>query len=196
MLHPDPLAIARFTHPARSLVYSFLLPRQPSSLPPSPFRLCLSHISTSLSSSLRAAYSLRRCSTALSNSRCNIQRLLAVVCGGGSAIATKKRAPRGRSLRPSNWRRCPSTVARVIVSLSLFSRPPSILSRCFCPHPPRVFSASSCSFLLPTLVFLLFLFLSPHPLMPPPSLHRRPLDIEALMQPSGRRWFMVNRGCE
>lgn len=77
---------------------------------------------------------------ALSNGRCNIQRLLAVTRGGGSlgwlcwpvlvASPRKKRAPRGRSLGPSNWRRCPSTGARAIASLSLFPLvPPSFRLR-------------------------------------------------------------------
>ena len=46
------------------------------------------------------------------------------------AFPRKKRAPRGRSLGPSNWRRCPSTGARAIASLSLFSLvPPSFRLR-------------------------------------------------------------------
>lgn len=46
------------------------------------------------------------------------------------ASPRKKRAPRGRSLGPSNWRRCPSTGARAIASLSLFSLvPPSFRLR-------------------------------------------------------------------
>lgn len=174
MLHPDPLAVARFTHPALSSTHP--LPRNPI---PSHIHLSLSlALSLVFSPSLRAARSLD-VAAALSNSRCNIQRLLAVVCGGGSAIATKKRAPRGRSLRPSNWRRCPSTVARAIVSLSLFSRPSCC--RRFCLRPPRTrvyplellhnpplpsppLSLSLSH--LPSLVFLLFLFLS----LPPPLL--------------------------
>lgn len=170
MLHPDPLAVARFTHPALSSTHS--LPRNPNS----PHI----HLYLVFSRSLllpRAARSLD-VAAALSNSRCNIQRLLAVVCGGGSAIATKKRAPRGRSLRPSNWRRCPSTVARAIASLSLFSRPsccrPPFLSSSpsSCSHPrSRAISLALSSSLFshfPSPVFLLFLFLS----LPPLSLLR------------------------
>ena len=89
-------------------------------------------------------------SAALSNGRCNIQRLLAEspvreegggsvgVAGGqfplslakkkrergGGVKKNRKREPRGpRSLRPSNWRRCPSTEQKeteLSLSLSFF----------------------------------------------------------------------------
>lgn len=135
---------------------------------------------------------------ALSNSRCNIQRLLAVVCGGGSAIATKKRAPRGRSLRPSNWRRCPSTVARMIV-LSFVVRPfPAV----FHPHSSLSLSLSprivSFSLRLPYVFIISFSFslfsftTSSSSFLSSDRIGHRPLAIEALMQPS-RRWFIANR---
>lgn len=139
MLHPGPLAIARFTHPARFLVYSFS--PQPPPLISVPLSLSLSFSLGTLSLGVAAA---------LSNSRCNIQRLLAVVCGGGSAIATKKRAPRGRSLRPSNWRRCPSTIARMIV----LSFAPLMSVLC----PPRVLSLFFSRVLSPSLFLELFSF--------------------------------------
>lgn len=191
MLHPDPLAVARFTHPALSSTHS--LPGNPNS----PHI----HLYLVFSRSLllpRAARSLD-VAAALSNSRCNIQRLLAVVCGGGSAIATKKRAPRGRSLRPSNWRRCPSTVARAIASLSLFSHPsccrPPFLSSSpsSCSHPrSRHFSCSLffafLSLSIPRVFIVSFSFATSSLSF---ALHRRPLDIEALMQPSSRRWWFM-----
>lgn len=59
--------------------------------------------------------------------------------GVDPAIATKKRAPRGRSLRPSNWRRCPSTVARV--------RSPCPFLSCFSPRA-CFFLAIFCLFLM------------------------------------------------
>lgn len=198
LLHPDPHR-PRFTHPAfsRLLVPPFLL--LPIPAPPSRVTAAASHIYIHLSLFLSAARSFGD-AAALSNSRCNIQRLLAVVCGGGSAIATKKRAPRGRSLRPSNWRRCPSTVARMIV-LSFASVPFLPLS-ILIPLRARALSPFNC-FLLPSspLCFYYF-FLSLSLLIPLPPLSRshrtssiRPFaDVEASMQPS-RRWFIANREC-
>lgn len=131
----------------RSLVYSFPFP-PPSRLTfPVGYSHCLSYLPLSLF--LSAARSFGD-AAALSG-----QTADAIFSGswqsfvgraGGSAIATKKRAPRGRSLRPSNWRRCPSTVARMIV-LSFASVPFLPLSVLISLHArslslPRIISLS------------------------------------------------------
>lgn len=156
LLHPDPHR-PRFTHPAFSRLLVPLFSSLPLPAPPSRVTAAASHIYIHLSLFLSAARSFGD-AAALSNSRCNIQRLLAVVCGGGSAIATKKRAPRGRSLRPSNWRRCPSTVARMIV-LS-FASVPFLPFSILIPLRARALSLQLFPSPFVPLMFLLFLSFS------------------------------------
>jgi len=147
---------ARFTHPALRVL-------RPSRSFLASFLSCSSAVARAARCSLGVA-------AALSNSRCNIQRLLAVVCGGGSARATKKRAPRGRPEPPTvklpllSINRCASGIA-LSPSLSL--------SLSF----PRNFPLS-----LP-LPFGPYVFIISFPLYS----HNRASDIEALMRSSSSR---------
>lgn len=123
ILHP--LAIARFTHPAfHSLVYSYRPCPLRGYCPPSYPPMCLSPFSFSLSIVSCGARSLN-VAAALSNSRCNIQRLLAVVCGGRSGHRHQKKSPTWPEpptvkLAPLSINRCASGFA-LSLSLSLFS---------------------------------------------------------------------------
>lgn len=97
-----------------------------------------------------------------------------------------KKSSTCRSFRPSNWRRCPSTVARV-GSPSLFSLAfPLVLpfpSRNFLPllHESLLSLLISCVFI----ISFSFCFLALDE-----RIEHRLLDVEALMRSLSRRWFI------
>lgn len=168
-----------------SLVCSCTLrARQPPPLIP----ICLSPFSSSLSVVPCAAHSLG-VAAALSNSRCNIQRLLAVVCGGGSGHRHQKKSPTWSEpptvkLAPLSINRCASAIT-LSLSLLLFSSC-LLLSRNFLSLPH-----DSLPSLFASLMFLLFLSFCFLPL-PRSCIGHRSLDVEALMRSSSRRWFIAN----
>jgi len=149
---------ARFTHPAlRALVYP---PHPPPSAHRPPFSLPLPSLPVHARSLGVAA--------ALSNSRCNIQRLLAVVCGGGSGHRHQKKSPTWPEpstvkLAPLSINRCASGIALSpsLPSFAPVSHPLSLPPANF-PVPPP--SPSAPSLPLPTDPYVFIMsFLLPLP---------------------------------
>lgn len=128
--HPT-LPSAPFGHRPDSLIPRSALSSPHHSYPPRPtvpshadLSICpLSILFLSFYRSICAARSLS-VAAALSNSRCNIQRLLAVVCGGGSGHRYQKKSP--------TWPEPPDRQigAAVHQPLRLVSPPLSLFSSC------------------------------------------------------------------